>query len=138
MRTWRHLLCAVCFLASCGPSGPKTHAVNGKVVTAKAEDLKQLVGQAVELQSTTEPNTRGFGQIKPDGSFSISTYRKGDSLPGAIEGAHKARLMINLEDNDGPRGRKKQWTLDPKFTNFDNSGWTLTVPVTGEVVFKVQ
>src|SRR5262245_9294386 len=51
-------------VVGCGPGGPKTYPVKGKVVTAKAEDLKRLVGQAVELQSTVEPNTRGFGQIQ--------------------------------------------------------------------------
>src|SRR5437870_3721847 len=82
-------------LGSCGPSGPKTYPVKGKVVLAKDEDLKQLVGQGVEFQSTTEPYTRGFGPIQPDGSFTLSTYRQGVTLPGAIAGTHKARLMIN-------------------------------------------
>ena len=50
----------VVVVAGCGPAGPKTHPVSGKVVPAKAEDLKRLVGQAVELQSTVEPETRGW------------------------------------------------------------------------------
>lgn len=123
-------------LGGCGPAGPKTHPVTGKVVTAKAEDLKLLVGQAVELQSTLEPETRGFGKIEADGSFTISTYRQGVSLSGAIEGKHKARLMIDLGDDDG-RPRKKKWSLDRKYTQFEKSGWVISVPTDGEVVLKL-
>jgi hypothetical protein len=125
-------------LGGCGPGGPKTHPVKGKVVTAKPDDLKFLAGQAVEFQSTAEPETRGFGQIQPDGSFTISTYRQGVSLSGAIEGTHKARLMIDMggEDGDGPRKAKK-WPFDRKYTQFEGSGWTVTVPTDGEVVLKL-
>lgn len=140
LRALSSLALAVLLVAgvSCGTPGPKTHAVKGKVVSAKAEDLKQLVGQTVELQSSKEPNTRGFGQIKADGSFTISTYRLGAALPGAIEGKHKARLMVNLEDEDSDQPRKKKWTIDAKYGQFESSGWTLEVPVAGEVIFKVQ
>jgi hypothetical protein len=108
------------------------------VVTANPDGLKLLAGQAVEFQSAAEPETRGFGQIQPDGSFTISTYRQGVSLPGAVEGAHKVRLMVDLggEDEDG-RPRKRKWPFDRKYTHFDASGWTVTVPTDGEVVLKL-
>jgi hypothetical protein len=124
-------------LAGCGPAGPKTHPVTGKVVTAKADDLKLLVGQAVELQHTTEPETRGFGQIQPDGSFTISTYRQGVSLPGAVEGTHKARLMVDLGEDEDGRPRKRKWPFDRKYTQFEKSGWEVTVPTDGEVLLKL-
>jgi hypothetical protein len=135
---WPALAGLIVLLGGCGPSGPKTHAVSGKVVPAKAEDLKLLVGQAVELQSTLEPETRGFGKIEADGSFTISTYRQGVSLKGAIEGTHKARLMIDLgEDDDGRPRKKKKWSLDRKYTHFDKSGWVFSVPTEGEVRLKL-
>jgi hypothetical protein len=124
-------------LGGCGPSGPKTHPVTGKVVTSNAEDLKRLAGQAVEFQSTTEPETRGFGQIQADGTFTISTYRQGVSLPGAIEGTHKVRLMIDLGEDQNGRPRKTKWAFDRKYTQFENSGWVVTVPTDGEVVLKL-
>jgi predicted small lipoprotein YifL len=133
---WTLFALALIALAGCGPSGPKTHPVKGKVVPAKAEDLKQLAGQAVELQSVTEPYTRGFGQIQPDGSFTLSTYREGVSLPGAIEGKHKARLMLDLGDEEEGRPRKK-WPINAKYTRFESSGWEVTVPTTGEVILKL-
>jgi hypothetical protein len=122
-------------VVGCGPGGPKTHPVQGKVVTAKPEDLKRLVGQAVELQSTAEPNTRGFGQIQADGSFTISTYRLGVALSGAIEGTHRARIAPTASDDDDGRGRQRP--VDRKYTRFDTSGWEITVPTTGEVVLKL-
>ena len=124
-------------LAGCGPGGPKTHPVKGKVVNARPEDLKALVGQAVEFQSTTEPETRGFGQIQEDGSFSISTYRQGVSLPGAVEGTHQVRLMIDLGGDGDGRPRKAKWSFDRKYTQFETSGWTVTVPTHGEVVLNL-
>lgn len=133
---WVALAGLIGILGGCGPGGPKTHAVKGKVVTAKAEELKLLVGQAVELQSTAESETRGFGQIQADGSFTISTYRQGVSLSGAIEGTHTARLMIDLGDEDG-RTRKKKWPFDRKYTQFDKSGWVISVPTDGEVLLKL-
>ncbi|MCI0460172.1 MAG: hypothetical protein L0Z62_24740 [Gemmataceae bacterium] len=134
---WAALVGWIALLVGCGPSGPKTYPVSGKVVTAKADNLKQLVGQAVEFQSTTEPYTRGFGEIQPDGSFTLSTYRQGASLRGAIEGTHKVRLMIGLGEDDEDQPRRKRWNLDPKYTNFEKSGWEVTVPTTGEVLLKL-
>jgi hypothetical protein len=131
------MLTGLILLGGCGPGGPKTHPVKGKVVTAKAEDLKALAGQAVELQSTAEPETRGFGQIQPDGSFTISTYRQGASLPGAIEGTHKVRLMIDLGDDGDGRPRRKKWTFDRKYTRFEDSEWSISVPTDGEVILKL-
>jgi hypothetical protein len=125
-------------LGGCGPGGPKTHSVKGKVVTAKPDDLKLLTGQAVEFQSTTEPETRAFGQIQPDGSFTLSTYRQGASLSGAIEGSHRARLMIDVGGADGDgRPRKSKWPFDRKYTQFDTSGWMVTVPTDGEVILQL-
>ena len=118
----------------CGPGGPKTYPVKGKVVTVNAEALKRLVGQAVELQSTIEPNTRGFGQIQADGSFTISTYRLGAALSGAIEGTHRARIAPTASDDDDGRGRMR---VDRKYTRFDSSGWEIVVPTTGDVTLKL-
>lgn len=130
-------LVVMIFGYGCSSSGTKSYPVQGKVVATKAEDLKQLAGQGVELQSVSEPNTRAFGPIQPDGSFTLATYRNGETLPGAIEGKHKARLMLGMGEEDENRTRKKKWTVDPKYTRFETSPWEITVPVTGEVVLKL-
>jgi hypothetical protein len=132
------LLLTAALLGGCGSGGPKTHPVKGKVVTARADDLKSLVGQAVEFQSAVEPETRAFGQIQSDGSFTLSTYRQGVSLPGAIEGTHAARLMVDAGGAEGDaRPRKGKWTFDRKYTRFDTSGWVVTVPTDGEVILQL-
>src|SRR5262245_57255758 len=55
------LVLCLATLASCGPRGPKTYPVKGKVVTEKGEPVPKLAGSGIEIQSATEPNTRGFG-----------------------------------------------------------------------------
>jgi hypothetical protein len=128
-------LLAVVGVAGCGPKGPKTYPVSGKVVSEKGGVPKALVGSGVELQSATEPNTRGFGQIQPDGSFTIDTYRLGESLRGAIEGKHRARITPGASDEDDSRSPKR--LVDRKYTSFEKSGWEITVPTTGEVILKL-
>lgn len=141
MRLCHLLLCvlatAVAALAGCGSSGPKTYPVNGKVVPAKPEDLTRLQGLGIELQSTAEPTTRAFGQLKADGSFTVTTYRLGETPPGAIEGTHKARLQIEVGEDEPNRVRKKI-AIDKKYTRFETSPWQITVPTTGEVVLQLQ
>jgi hypothetical protein len=128
-------LLAVVGVAGCGSKGPKTYPVSGRVESQKGGVPKALVGSGVELQSTVEPNTRGFGQIQPDGSFTISTYRLGESLPGAIEGTHRARIAPGAGEDDDSRPRKRP--VDRKYTNFESSGWEIKVPPTGEVILKL-
>jgi len=36
-----------------------------------------------------------------------------------------------------PHPRKAKWPFDRKYTQFDNSGWVVTVPTDGEVVLKL-
>jgi hypothetical protein len=125
-------------LAGCGPSGPKTYPVSGKVVMDKPDSQKLLDGQGIEFMSETEPTTRAFGQLKADGSFTVTTLRLGLTAAGAIEGKHKARLQINMGEDDDGRPRKKKWLINRKFTQFETSGWEITVPVSGEVILKGQ
>lgn len=136
-RTLPFVLVVLCGVAGCGEAGPKTYPVKGKVVLANAEDQKRLEGQGVEFQSTTEPNTRGFGQLQADGSFTLTTYRLGLTAPGAVEGTHKVRLQIDVGDDEADRARRKKWPVAKKYTRFETTGWEVTVPTTGEVILKV-
>jgi hypothetical protein len=124
-------------VAGCGEPGLKTYPVNGKIVAANPEDVKQLAGQGIEFQSTAEPDTRGFGQLQADGSFTLTTYRLGVTAPGAVEGTHKVRLQIDVGDDEADPARRKKWPVSKKYTRFETTGWQVTVPTAGEVVLKV-
>lgn len=123
-------------LVGCGPEKPKTYPVSGKIEMPPGSDIKGLVGQTLEFQSVSEPNTRAYAEIQADGAFTLSTWREGVSLPGAIEGTHKGRIILEVhDDDDRPR---KRLPIDPKFTRFESSGWQITVPVNEEVILKVK
>lgn len=120
-------------LAGCS-GGPKTYPVSGRIVFEKG-NLKDWVGEAVEFQSTIEPDTRAFGTIREDGTFTVSTWREGLGLKGAIEGTFRARILMGPEQEESKRPVKG---VPTKYAKFDTSGWEITVPVSGEVVLKVQ
>jgi hypothetical protein len=124
-------------LAGCGQSGLKTFPVNGRLVLPNPDNLKRLEGQGVEFQLTTEPNTRAFGRLQADGSFTVTTYRLGITAPGALEGTHKVRLQIDVGEDEGDRTRRQKWPIEKKFTRFETSTWEVTVPTAEEVVLKV-
>ena len=62
----------------CGPGGPKTHPVRGKVELAGA-DAAPLAGSHVEAALVSDPNVRASGEIQPDGRFSLQTLHAGAS-----------------------------------------------------------
>jgi predicted small lipoprotein YifL len=134
------LAAALSVLAGCGPSGPKYYPVTGKVVMESDGSVPaKLIKQTVEFQSTTEPNTRAFGEIKADGSFELSTWREGRGTLGAIEGTHKGRMLLEIpQEEEAPNARKRKGPIEFKYTRFETSPWTIQVPPTGEVILKVQ
>lgn len=144
-------------LAGCARE-PMTHPVSGRIVFEKG-NLKDWVGEAVEFQSTSEPDTRAFGKINEDGTFTLSTWQEGDALNGAVTGTLRGRLIMDIMDiedekegegdkdvkavkaENGEKGMKKAKSVKgvpAKYANFDTSGWEITVPVTGELVLTVQ
>lgn len=126
-------------LAGCGDKGPKYYPVKGKVVTeADGSVPKGLARQTIEFQSAAEPNTRAFGEIGPDGSFTLSTWREGKGNAGAIAGSHRGRIILEIPQEDQlPNGKPRRTPVDFKYTRFETSPWTLEVPPAGEVVLKV-
>src|SRR5262249_52334511 len=89
------VLACLVLLPGCKEDGPKYHPVAGKLVLEKDGGVpKELIRQTIEFQSAVEPNTRAFGEIKPDGSFTLSSWREGRGNMGAIAGTHKGRMII--------------------------------------------
>jgi hypothetical protein len=88
----------------CGPRGPKTYPVRGKVELA-AGDVTQLAGNQVEAALEGDPTVRASGVIQPDGSFALETLDTGVTRKGAREGNYQARIVLADDDPAGLRRR---------------------------------
>jgi hypothetical protein len=82
------LLAIALILGGCGSNDKKTAVVRGIVTyNGKAVPNGTISFIPVEGRSAT-------GEIKPDGSYTLTTFRKGD---GAIIGQHKV-VIVAMED----------------------------------------
>jgi hypothetical protein len=75
----------------------KFSAVKGKVIAGEAA----LTQGSVSFQPINDPNFVATGEIKPDGTFVLSTTMLGKSSPGAPEGEY--RVTINVPQTSGSR-----------------------------------
>jgi hypothetical protein len=123
-------------VVGCGPSGPTTFPLTGKVVDASGKPIPGLAGCTVEFQSATDHLIHGYGEIKEDGSFTMATQTQGVGKEGVVEGTHQVRIMLNIEqDEDKPIAGP---TIIPlKYTKFETSGITCEVPKDKELVIKI-
>jgi hypothetical protein len=116
-------------IAGCGgAAGPKTYPVKGQVTLAGGE-IRDLAGHSVEAALDTEPSTRAFSQILPDGSFTLETLQAGSVQQGAAAGTYRVRIVLS-EDDPEARRRAAQ-LLHPRFLQFQTSGLTIQVPSNG-------
>jgi hypothetical protein len=76
----------------CGPNHPKTAPVSGKI---------SMAGKAVPTGTITfipnTPGTSATGEIGPDGSYTLTTFSKGD---GAVIGSHKVIIVAMADMKD--------------------------------------
>jgi hypothetical protein len=86
---------ACLLLAGCGESRLPTAPVQGKVLY----NGKPLEFGAVRFQPELGPPASGF--IQPDGTFELSTYKKGD---GAIIGQHQVAITCFESQRPGFSG----------------------------------
>jgi hypothetical protein len=123
-------------VAGCGPSGPQTYPVQGKVVfKGKGGKVQQLAGSKVWLQSVADPSLAAVGEIEDDGSFSLGTYLKEKSYQGVPAGQYKGRIEPPADDEEG---KPLRGLIHPRYHDFDKSGITCTVPLAGELVITVS
>jgi len=76
------------FLAGCGVGQPRTAVVRGKVTYQG----KPVPGGTILFTPTSGPPATGG--IQPDGSYTLTTFRKGD---GAVPGSHKV-VIVAVDD----------------------------------------
>lgn len=129
----------------CGPKVPRTYPVRGKVVL-EGGDIKKLEGAVIEFESAADNTIRAYGNLGADGSFSMSTQAAGAGLDGVVEGQHRVRIMIVVEQNEDeeedevgrPIRRRRPGPIHPRYQSFDKSGLSYTAPGESEVTFKLS
>src|SRR5262245_61851004 len=120
-------------LAGCGPAGPTTYPVRGKVELAGG-DPRQLAGSNVEAALESDRTVRASGVIQPDGTFTLETLHAGVLRKGALAGTYRVRLILSDDDARS----KRSAVLAPRYLQFEKSGLSLKVPADGDVVLKVS
>lgn len=122
IRCWAVAVLAAAAVAGCGGGRLKTAVVHGKV-TYKGKPIPQ--GTVTFIPTVNGPSATG--EIQSDGSYTLTTYSKGD---GAIIGSHKV-MVVSMQDMAG-RLPEERTPLPPplvpdKYTN------PATTPLTVEV-----
>ena len=118
----------------CGPAGPKTYPVNGRVELTQG-DGAVLAGTNIEVSLESDPTVRASGVIDENGRFTLETLHGGKIWKGAVEGSYQVRLI--LSDDDKEARRKAAQAISPKALKFESSGLKIQVPANGEVTLKV-
>jgi hypothetical protein len=100
--------------AGCG-SGPQP--VRGKVTLDDGSPVTK--GMVVFESLGGDPKITARGDIQPDGSFQLGTYKPGDGVPPG-----KYRVLVapreDMEDIDSPN--RKPAAFDPRYSDFKTSG----------------
>jgi hypothetical protein len=78
--------------AGCGSDRPKTAVVKGKVTFNG-----KPVPHGTVLFVPVTPGTSATGEIGPDGTYSLTTFKKGD---GALLGKHKV-VVVAMDEKPG-------------------------------------
>jgi hypothetical protein len=97
-----------------------TYEVKGRVLLASGQPLS--VGR-IYFVPRSEPALAALGEIGPDGSFTLATYKPGD---GAVPGDYRVRIEPTPAN---PRALPKaRWPrVHRKYTDEDSSGLTVAV-----------
>src|SRR5262249_49138770 len=82
-----------------GTPPPKTYPATGKVVTKRGTPLGAGLIQFVPTGGTRYTTT---GEIKPDGTFSLSTLVDGKHVDGAVEGTYDVTVLPASADQTVP------------------------------------
>jgi hypothetical protein len=121
------VFCPVLVFA-CGCGGPGLYSVKGMVVYKDGSGIAVLErGQIVfDPADPSAPKASARGEIRKDGSFTMSTYKEGD---GVVPGAY--RIMVVPPPYFGIRGSSPPELFDSRYEDFETSG--LSITVTGPV-----
>ena len=133
-------------LSGCS-GGPQTHPVRGKVEMPPEMRKKLLEKEAaIHFRLDSDKNVQASGTLQPDGTFEVLMLHKGKMLNGAVAGTYSACLSFDgrpeperKNDDDPPVIPPISKSIVPyRYLTFEGSKWTLTVPTSGDVTFKVE
>jgi hypothetical protein len=126
---------AVLSVVGCGPAGPKTYSVRGKL-DLTGGDVAHLAGCNIEAAHESDPTVRASGSVQSDGRFTLETLHEGVILKGAQQGKYRVRLLLS-DDGDAEARKLRRKAIHPRFLQFETTGLSLEVPPDSEVVLKV-
>ena len=100
---------------------PTTFPVSGKVVSRAG---RPMAGGAVQFQCTTDAKVTAIGEIRPDGSFSLSYPFERKRLPGTVAGQYRVTVIPPMTDAQTgvPIELPQAYTVEAKENRF-------TIPV---------
>jgi hypothetical protein len=121
--TWGLLSAFIVFAVGCG--GPKVYPVDGQIVYTDGEPAANLKGYKVEFESVDALHeghaVSAEGEVKPDGSFQMTTFKPGD---GVFAGKHRVIIAPPASEGDTPT---KPHVINPRYLSYETSGLTATV-----------
>jgi hypothetical protein len=121
-------------LAGC-EGKPQPPMVVGRVVFKDVPThIRRLEGGKVWIQSASDSSLMGVGVIDDEGNFALGLYSPEPPPKELPAGEYKLRVEPPLDENQEPQ----KGILHTKYQNFTQSGFTLTAPVTGEVLLEVE
>lgn len=109
------LLVPIFVFLGCGGNvekAPETHEFGGKVLDRAG---KPLTGGTVEMRPVGKGDYNSFGEIQPDGTFTIYTILNSTKVKGAQPGEHTVTIIPSLKERPDatPIQLKKNVTIKP-------------------------
>jgi hypothetical protein len=119
-------------LAGCGPGGPKTYPVSGKVVfKGKGEPAAALQGSFIRLEQVADPKITAVAEIEDEASFILGSTIDGRPYPGLPDGTYRVRITPTVV-----RGRQ---VIPQRYDDFRTSKLEITVqPTANDLTVEVD
>lgn len=120
------------WFAGCGEPGdppPKTYEVTGKVVHVDGRPFK---GGTIEFHSVENTSLTTMGQIKDDGTFTLTTMTGKHKLEGAVEGTFTAMVTPGLNQDQTEQDNFDAISVRDKFTVNSTGENNFTVKLGGQ------
>jgi hypothetical protein len=122
---------AVVLLTGCQSDRTKPYPVRGTVVLTNGQPATDLAGGLVTFTSS-DMKTSSIGEIGPDGTFVLSTEKKGN---GAIPGTYEVAVSPPIQEERSERLRKQPQQV-PHYVCVQRS--IIVEPKTNEVKLTVR